>query len=98
MAFKSKREKYAYVKGIKKGMNGGKPYGRKKAQSKGSKTTNKKRATKGKSTSDNPFGMTYHQMLRERKAQQIDMMGDFDYDSRGRIKGHYTVDGKFEPD
>lgn len=26
MAFKSKREKYAYVKGIKKGMNGGKPY------------------------------------------------------------------------
>ena len=30
MAFKSKREKHAYVKGIKKGMKGGKPYGRRK--------------------------------------------------------------------
>ena len=28
MAFKTKREKYAYVKGIKKGMNGGKPFGK----------------------------------------------------------------------
>lgn len=26
MAFKTKREKYAYFKGIKKGMKGGKPY------------------------------------------------------------------------
>lgn len=30
MAFKTKKERYAYVKGIKKGMRGGKTYGKKK--------------------------------------------------------------------
>ena len=30
MAFKTKKEKYAYVKGIKKGMRGGKPYRKRK--------------------------------------------------------------------
>ena len=87
MAFKTKREKYAYVKGIKKDMNGGKPYGKKKPQKK-----------KARNRSGNPFGMSYHQMLREGAAQKRDLMGDFEYDSRGRIKGRYTVDGKFEPD
>ena len=87
MAFKTKREKYAFVKGIKKGMKGGKPYGKKKPQKK-----------KARNRSGNPFGMSYHQMLREGAAQKRSLMDDFEYDSRGRIKGHYTVDGKFEPD
>ncbi|MBQ8720474.1 MAG: hypothetical protein IJY65_05520 [Clostridia bacterium] len=47
--------------------------------------------------SDNPFGMTYAQMLREEELRKRDFLGDFDYDSRGRIKGTY-IDGKFEPD
>ena len=90
MAFKSKKERYAYVKGIKKGMRGGKPYGKKKKP-------RKKRAVRR--SSGNPFGMTYHQMLREGEAQKRSLMGDdFERDSRGRIKGHYTVDGFFEPD
>ena len=38
MAFKTKKEKYAYVKGIKKGMRGGKPYGKKKKPRKRYKT------------------------------------------------------------
>ena len=36
MAFRTKRERYAYVKGIRKGMNGGKPYGRRKKRKKAS--------------------------------------------------------------
>lgn len=47
---------------------------------------------------DNPFGMTYMQMIREEEQRKRDLLGDFDYDSRGHIKGAYTVDGKFEPD
>ena len=38
MAFKTKRERYAYVKGIKKGMRGSKPYGKKKAKKKKPRT------------------------------------------------------------
>lgn len=34
----------------------------------------------------------------ERKQNHKQKKHDFDYDSRGRIKGGYTVDGKFEPD
>ena len=87
MAFKTKKERYAYVKGIKKGQRGGKLYGKK---------PRKKRPGK---SSGNPFGMTYYQMLREGEAQKRSLMGDdFERDSRGRIKGHYTVDGFFEPD
>ena len=33
MAFKTKAERYAYVKGLKKGQCGGKPYGKKKKSS-----------------------------------------------------------------
>ena len=92
MAFGSKKEKYAYVKGIKKGMRGGKPWSKKKKP-------RKKKSRSGKSTSSNPFGMSYYQMLRESEAQKRSLMGDdFEYDSRGRIKGSYTVDGFFEPD
>ena len=95
MAFKTKAEKYAYVKGIKKGRRGGKPYGKKK------KTAKRSRSSRpGKSSSNNPFGMTYYQMLRERELQQRELFAgdDFERDSRGRIKGSYTVDGFFEPD
>ena len=35
--FKTKREKYAYVQGIKKGNRGGKPWGRKLKQQSGRK-------------------------------------------------------------
>ncbi|MBE6630898.1 MAG: hypothetical protein E7624_08640 [Ruminococcaceae bacterium] len=88
MAFKTKKEKYAYVKGIKKGMRGGRPYGKKK----------KPRERSSKTKPGNPFGMTYYQMLREGEAQKRSLMGDdFERDSRGRIKDHYTVDGFFEP-
>ena len=38
MAFRSKKEKYAYVKGIKKGQRGGKPWGKKKKSRKKHKT------------------------------------------------------------
>ncbi len=91
MAFKSRKERYAYVKGIKKGMRGGK-LRRKKNKPR------KKRYSKY--TSNNPFGMSYHQMLREGEMQKRELMGgdDFLRDSRGRIKGSYTVNGFFEPD
>ena len=69
MAFKTKREKYAYVKGIKKGMNGGKPYGKKKPQKKGAHNR-----------SGNPFGMSYYQMLREGAAKKRDLMGGNDFE------------------
>ena len=42
--------------------------------------------------------MTYAQMLREDAQRKRDFLGDFDYDSRGYIKGAYTPDGRFEPD
>ena len=74
MAFKSKREKYAYVKGIKKGQRGGKPFGQKKPVKKNSRSANTK------------------------KQPVYDYSKFFDFDSRGRIKGSYNVDGFFEPD
>ena len=36
-------------------------------------------------------------MFIERKMMQNELFGDFDYDSKGRIKGSY-IDGRFEPD
>ena len=70
-------------------MRGGKPHAKKKKP-------RKKRSGK---SSGNPFGMTYYQMLREGEMQKRSLMGDdFERDSRGRIKGSYTVDGFFEPD
>ena len=64
------------------------------------KSSKKRKTTRGKArgrASDNPFGMTYMQLIREEEQRKRDLFGDFDYDSRGRIKGSYTVDGKFEP-
>ena len=76
------------------GKRGGKPYGKKK---KSAKRAHSSRF--GKRASNNPFGMTYHQMLREGEMQKRELLGDdFERDSRGHIKGHYTVDGFFEPD
>ena len=90
MAFKTRKERYAYVKGIKKGMRGGKLRRRKRKP---------RKQRSGGSSHGNPFGMSYYQMLREGEKQKRDLMGDdFDRDSRGRIKGSYTVDGFFEPD
>ena len=56
-----------------------------------------KRRIGGGARSDNPFGMTYRQLIREKEQQYRDLFGDFDYDSRGNIKGSY-IDGRFEPD
>ena len=65
---------------------------------KSSKKRKTKRGTARGRASDNPFGMTYMQLIREDEQRKRDLFGDFDYDSRGKIKGSYTVDGKFEPD
>ena len=56
-----------------------------------------KRRIGGRARNDNPFGMTYMQFIREKEQQYRDLFGDFDYDSRGHIKGSY-IDGRFEPD
>ena len=74
MAFKSRKERYAYVKGLKKGMRGGKLRRKKKKP-------RKKRATRR--SSGNPFGMTHYQMLRENELRQRELFGgnDFEYDS-----------------
>ena len=61
--FKSKKEKYAYVQGIKKGNRGGKPFGKKKT-----------RKNNNKHGSNNPFGMTYEQMLREEEARKRELL------------------------
>ena len=77
----------------------GKPYNPSKPQRKrvfGHKYV--KRRNGQAARNDNPFGMTYMQLIREEEQRKRDLFGDFDYDSRGRIKGSYTVDGKFEPD
>lgn len=94
MAFKTKQEKQAFRSGLLAGLKKAKrnrrkkPYNRQKA----------KRGQARKRASDNPFGMTYMQLIREYEQRKRDLFGDFDYDSRGRIKGSYTIDGKFEPD
>ena len=94
MAYKTKREKQAYRTGLFAGLK------KLKKKSKKKSTYNlHRRKTKPKSrSSSNPFGMTYMQMLREEEQRKRDLLGDFDYDSRGRIKGSYTPDGFFEPD
>lgn len=88
MAYKTKREKQAYRRGL---LNGLKRRTKKKVAA-----TKRKRPRVNKK--NNPFGMTYRQMLREDAMRKRDLFGDFDLDSRGRIKGSYTPDGFFEPD
>ena len=102
MAYFTKREKQAYRTGLLNGLK------RNKNKTKNlTKHTSGKRASKHKviprrigsaKYRNNPFGMTYNQLVREKEFEKIDLLGDFEYDSRGRIKGSYTPDGRFEPD
>lgn len=92
MAFKTKRERYAYVKGIRKGMSGGKPYGRKKKRR---KSRSGKKLPAG---AYNSRGRINENLVDDRHGAVVFFAGnDFDYDSRGRIKGAW-IDGRFEPD
>lgn len=101
MAYKTKREKRAYRTGLLNGL-----FRKKKKPRKVKKTKSTRRASRHKTIkrrigqgarNDNPFGMSYQQMIREEEQRKRDLFGDFDYDSRGRIKGSY-IDGRFEPD
>ena len=87
MAYKTKKEKQAYRHGLLTGLA---------RLKKRHKKVSKKRSRP--SARNNPFGMTYEQMLREDAQRKREFLGDFEYDSRGRIKGSYTPDGRFEPD
>ena len=90
MAYKTKAEKRAYKTGLLNGLKRSKkPVG---------KNGCRRRSNERTARPNNPFGMSYEQMLREETQKKIDLLGDFDYDSRGRIKGSYTPDGFFEPD
>ena len=113
MAYKTKSEKRAYRTGLLNGLkrfkkkvknklskknSTAKVYKKKKNLSRGaSRHKYVKRRIGGGARSDNPFGMTYRQLIREKEQQYRDLFGDFDYDSRGNIKGSY-IDGRFEPD
>ena len=88
--FKTKREKYAYVQGIKKGNRGGKPWGRKPKQQNGKKKT----PPAGAYT---PRGRINENLVDDRHGPVV-FWEDFEFGSKGRIKGSYTPDGKFEPD
>lgn len=94
MAYKTRNEKRAWRAGLFAGLKKRKKQGKKKS----TYNPHRRKAKPKARSSSNPFGMTYMQMLREEELRKRDLLGDFDYDSRGRIKGHYTVDGKFEPD
>ena len=87
MAYKTKREKQAYKRGL---LNGLKRSRKKKASNTGKRPCSNKQ--------NNPFGMTYRQMLREDEQRKRELFGDFERDSSGHIKGSYTPDGFFEPD
>ena len=102
MAYKTKREKQAYKTGLLNGLKRCK----KKTKNVKSQTTSKhasrhkifkRRIDSATERSINPFGMSYRQMIREEEQRKRDLFGDFEYDSKGRIKGTY-IDGKFEPD
>lgn len=101
MAYKTKREKQAYKTGLLNGLKRKKDLKRSSTfPGRTGKSPYLKKTTQGKSSSrkNNPFGMSYGQMLREDEQRKREFLGDFDYDSRGRIKGSYTPDGRFEPD
>ena len=105
MAYKTKAEKRAYKTGLLNGLK------RKKKKSAKNNSRSKRapgRASRHKMVKrrmgqaarkdNNPFGMSYMQLIREEEQRKRDLFGDFDYDNRGRIKGSYTPDGFFEPD
>ena len=90
--FNTKKEKYAYIQGIKKGNRGGKPWGK---QYKKKKRKRSKVITSG---AYNSRGKINDGRVDDRHGPVVFFEDDFDYDSRGRIKGSYTPDGFFEPD
>ena len=62
----------------------------------GKKTSSKKKLLPG---AYNSRGRINENLVDDRHGPVVFFAGnDFDYDSKGRIKGSYTVDGKFEPD
>ena len=65
------------------------------------KTLDNKRKFKNKVSPGayNSRGRINENLVDDRHGPVVFFAGnDFDYDSKGRIKGSYTVDGKFEPD
>ncbi len=65
------------------------------------KTHDNKRKFKNKVSPGayNSRGRINENLVDDRHGPVVFFAGnDFDYDSKGRIKGSYTVDGKFEPD
>ena len=65
------------------------------------KTINKKRTPKKELSPGayNSRGRINENLVDDRHGPVVFFAGnDFDYDSKGRIKGSYTSDGKFEPD
>ena len=89
--FKTKREKYAYVRGIKAGNKGAKPWGK---QNK----TKKRKKNVIRSGAYNSRGRINDGRVDDRHGPVVFIEDDFDFDSKGRIKGSYTPDGFFEPD
>ena len=89
--FKTKKEKYAYIQGIKAGNKGAKPWGKKY------KHKNQKKKTP-RSGAYNSFGRINDGRVDDRHGPVVFFEDDFDFDSKGRIKGSYTSDGFFEPD
>ena len=102
MAYKTKAEKRAFRAGLLRGLFRKKKGASKKSSGGARKKSKPKCSSNGsrsktRSPGKNPFGMTYAQMLKEKELEKLDLLGDFDYDRRGRIKGSY-IDGRFEPD
>ena len=91
--FKTKKERYAYVQGIKKGNKGGKPWGKQNQRSKKKKSSTYNTPRSG---AYNSRGWINDGRVDDRHGPVV-FWEDFDFDSRGRIKGSY-IDGRFEPD
>lgn len=100
MAYKSRGEKKAYRAGLLTGLRRKKRTTGRRRLSKRSHsrilpfTTDKR----GRINGYNPkYPHKEPDMFIEHAMMQNELFGDFDYDSKGRIKGSY-IDGRFEPD
>ena len=92
--FKTKKEKYAYIQGIKAGNKGAKPWGKQNKKKK-----HKKKSSTPRSGAYNSRGRINDGRVDDRHGPVVFWEGDdFDFDSKGRIKGSYSPDGFFEPD
>ena len=83
MAFRTKQEKYAYKKGVRRGFAEAMGY-KNRATSRTRRRRSKKHSRPG--------------AYNTKKKPIMDTGLLFDYDDRGKIKGGYTADGFFEPD